>query len=217
MARRSLARRWTYDVSRLAARLTAVVFFRIRCTGRDLVPADGGVLICANHQSFLDPVLVGLACDRRLNCLARDSLFRWPPLRWLIRWYDAIPIQQEGIGIGGLKETLRRLKRGEMVLIFPEGTRTWDGSVAPPQPGICALARRGKVPLVPVGIDGAFEAWPRSKRFPRCAVIHIHIGDPIPTTQVQKLTDDELLEQIGGCITACHLAAQRGRTGFRER
>ena len=80
------------------------------------------MLVVSNHQSHLDPILVGLACDRRLNYVARDTLFGFAPFRWLIYSLDAIPIDREGIGLGGLKESIRRLRAGEMLLVFPEGT-----------------------------------------------------------------------------------------------
>jgi 1-acyl-sn-glycerol-3-phosphate acyltransferase len=208
---RSFARRCTYGIAHFLARLMAVVLFRIRCAGRHRVPKEGGVLVCANHQSFFDPVLVGLACDRRLNYLARQSLFRWAPFRWLIAWFDAIPIEREGIGIGGLKETLGRLRRGEMVLIFPEGSRTRDGMVGPIRPGFSTVARRARVPLVPVGIDGAFDAWPRDKLLPRSGVIHIQIGEPLQPAQTRKMTEQQLTEELGERMRACHAAARAGR------
>ena len=77
--KRSRAQNWTYDLTRVLARLATVVLYRIRCDGREWVPATGGALICVNHQSFLDPVLVGLACNRRLTYVARASLFSWAP------------------------------------------------------------------------------------------------------------------------------------------
>jgi 1-acyl-sn-glycerol-3-phosphate acyltransferase len=211
MAGRSVAQRWTYDLSRVLARLVGVIVFHIRCQGRCHVPAEGAALVCANHQSFLDPVLVGLACDRRLTYLARQSLFRWAPFRRLILWYDTIPIQHDGLGIGGVKETIRRLRRGQMVLVFPEGTRSRDGKIAELQPGICALARRGRAPLVPVGIDGAYDAWPRWRRFPRRAVIHIQLGPPIAEPLMQQLSDKDLVEELARRIRACHAAARLGR------
>ena len=150
-------------------RLAAVAVFKIRCFGRELVPQSGGGLVLSNHQSNLDPVLIGLACERRLNYVARTTLFRSAAFRWMVAALDAIPIDREGGGLGGLKETLKRLKRGEMVLLFPEGTRTPDGEVHAIKPGFCAIARRAAVPLVPVALDGAFDAWPRQRRFPRPA------------------------------------------------
>ena len=138
MAQRSLPQRLWYDALRVICRLTGILVFRIRCRGREFVPRDGGGLVLSNHQSHLDPVLVGLATDRRLNYLARDTLFKFAPFRWLINSLDAIPLDREGLGLGGLKETLKRLKRGELVLIFPEGTRTRDGEVGTLKPGFCA-------------------------------------------------------------------------------
>ena len=130
----------TYDLSRFAAHLVAISLFRFRCGGRAFFPIEGGAIVCCNHQSFFDPVIVGLVCDRRLNYLARENLFHSRAFGALIRWYDAIPIQRDGLGLSGLKETLRRLKRGEFVLVFPEGTRTRDGQVQTLKPGICVLS-----------------------------------------------------------------------------
>jgi 1-acyl-sn-glycerol-3-phosphate acyltransferase len=210
MSLRRLAKRWTYDLSHVATRLAAVVLLNIRVRGRHHLPREGGVLVCANHQSYLDPVLVGLACDRRLNYLARETLFRFAPFRLLIQWYDAIPIQRDGLGLAGLKETLRRLRRGELVLIFPEGTRTRDGRVAPLKPGFCALARRGHVPLLPVGIDGAFEAWPRGRAWPRLATVQVELGAPLTAAEVAGMDDAQLIDELERRIRFCHARAARG-------
>jgi 1-acyl-sn-glycerol-3-phosphate acyltransferase len=205
---RSWAKRITYDLSRITARLIGVASCRIRCEGRQHVPDAGGALVCSNHQSFLDPVLVGLACDRRLNYLARQSLFRFVLFRRLIQWYDAIPIERDGLGLSGMKETLRRLRRGEMVLIFPEGTRTRDGRLGPLKAGFTALARRGKVPLVPVAIVGAYQVWPRSQRWPWPAPIWIQFGPPISAEEVAALSDDELLGRLHRALSDCYAAAR---------
>ena len=176
-----------------------------------MAPAEGAALVCSNHQSYMDPVLIGAALRRRLNYLARDTLFDFGPFRWLIRWYDAIPIRRDGFGLAGIKATLRRLKDGEAVLLFPEGARTRDGEVSPLRPGFCTLARRGKAALVPVGIDGAFDAWPRWQRLPRTEVIHIHVGQPIPAEAVRTMTDAELVEELERRIRLCHARAREGR------
>jgi 1-acyl-sn-glycerol-3-phosphate acyltransferase len=183
----------------------------MRVSGREHYPVAGAGLVCANHQSYFDPVLVGLTCDRRMNYLARETLFGVPFLGGLIRFLDAIPIDRDGVGLGGLKETLRRLKRGELVLIFPEGTRTYDGEVQPLKPGFCALARRSNAPLIPVGIDGAFHAWPRDARWPRPAVIQIVVGEPLLPAQFATLSDDELVAELERRIRACHAEARSGR------
>jgi len=189
-------------------RLAAVLLFRIRCSGRSHVPPHGGALILSNHQSHLDPILIGVASDRQLNFVARKTLFSFAPLRWLIYSLDAIPIDREGTGFGGIKETLKRLKQEEAVVLFPEGTRTADGEVAPLKPGFCALAKRAGVPLVPAAIDGAFDAWPRFRCLPRRAKIAVRFGPPILPHEIQRFTDGELLAEVERRIRACHSAAR---------
>lgn len=211
MAERSLAKRAWYQFLHVFSRVFGAAVFKVRCSGREHEPHSGGVLVLANHQSHFDPVLVGLACRRRLNYLARDTLFGFAPLRWLIQSLDAIPIDREGIGLGGLKETLKRLRREEMVLVFPEGTRTADGEVAPLKPGFCALARRAGVPLLPVGIDGAFQAWPRGSTLPRGGVIHIWLGRPLLPAEFAQLTDEQLVAAVADRLRQCHARARAGR------
>jgi 1-acyl-sn-glycerol-3-phosphate acyltransferase len=189
----------------------AVLLFQIRGFGRERIPTSGGALVLANHQSNLDPVLIGMMFDRRLNYLARDTLFGFAPFRWLINSLDAIPIEREGLGVGGLKETLKRVRRGEMVLMFPEGTRTGDGRPRPLRPGFCVVARRAGVPLLPLAIDGAFEAWPRRRRFPRPATVRVEIGDPLLPEEIAHLDDGQLTEAIESRIWACFERARRRR------
>jgi 1-acyl-sn-glycerol-3-phosphate acyltransferase len=213
-ARRSLLKTAWYNFLHLCCRTLAVAIFRVRVIGREHVPLTGGLLVCSNHQSHLDPMLIGLVFDRRLNYLARDTLFRFLPLRLLIESLDAIPIERDGFGLAGIKETLRRLKREEAVLIFPEGTRTHDGSIAPLKPGFAALARRSKVSLLPVAIDGAYVAWPRSAPFPRPSTIHVAIGEPLSPSEFEPLSDDELIATLADRINACYAAARRLRCGY---
>ncbi|HVA49921.1 MAG TPA: lysophospholipid acyltransferase family protein [Pirellulales bacterium] len=208
---RSLPKRLWYGFVHVVCRLLATVLFRIRVRGREWVPRQGGVLVLSNHQSYFDPVLVGLACDRRLNYLARNSLFRVPGFRWLIESLDAIPIDREGLGLSGLKETLRRLKSGELVLIFPEGTRTRDGEVAPLKPGFSALARRAGVPLLPMAIDGAYDAWPRRRLLPGLSTIHIQFGQPLSADAASALDERQLVAEIERRIRECHRKARAAR------
>lgn len=213
---RSLLKRLWYEFLHIFCRLMAVVLFRIRCEGRENVPKRGGALVLSNHQSNLDPVLIGLACDRRLNYLARETLFAFAPFRLLIESLDAIPIDREGLGLAGLKETLRRLKRGELVLIFPEGTRTRDGEIAPLKPGFSALAQRSNVPLLPVGIEGSFAAWPRWQVIPLPATIHIRFGLPILPEEAIQYSDRELVAEVERRIRQCHQEAKRGISGAKK-
>jgi len=205
---RTLAQHWGYNAFRVIARFFGVTLFGLRVAGRENYPDTGGALICANHQSYFDPVLVGLTCERRMNYLARESLFRVPCLKQAIQFLDAIPIDRDGSGLSGLKETLKRLKRGELVLIFPEGTRSRDGDMNSLKPGFCAVARRSKVPLVPVGFDGAYQAWPRSAKCPRLSRTAVVVGEPIQPDQVVAMDDKQLVAELEQRIRTCHSQAR---------
>ena len=184
MSKRSLINRVWYQFLRCLICLAERSLSGSAIAATMNIPETGPVLVVSNHQSHFDPPLIGTGCWRRMNYLARQTLFRFAPLGWLIRSLDAIPIDRDGLGLGGIKESLRRLKRGEMVLIFPEGTRSRDGEVAPFRPGFTVLAARSKAWILPVAIVGAFEAWPRSRRLPRGGTIHVHYGEPIPPEEV---------------------------------
>lgn len=208
---RTAFQRCGYNALRVVCRFIAVWLYGLRVAGRERWPASGGGLVCANHQSMFDPPLVGLTCPRRMNYLARDTLFRVPGLKQLIAFLDAIPIDREGGGLAGLKETLKRLKAGELVLIFPEGTRTHDGEVALLKPGFIAVARRSRVPLIPVGLDGAYQAWPRTTWFPRLGRLGVVIGEPISPEQIAEFSDDDLLAELEQRILTCHAQARELR------
>jgi 1-acyl-sn-glycerol-3-phosphate acyltransferase len=207
-SQRSFATRAWYAFMRMSAIGISLVFFRIRCHGRHNIPKTGGVLILSNHQSHLDPPLVGMVIPRRVNYVARDTLFKNKLFAALINSLDAIPIDREGLGISGLKETMRRLKRGEMVLLFPEGTRSSDGEVHALRPGFSALVQRTGVPILPVGLEGAYDCWPRKAMGPRPGSIHLVIGEPI-TAEVAKTMDDRgLVALVEQKIRECHERAR---------
>ncbi len=200
-----------YSVCRAVCRIFGVVVFGVRVRGRQKIPRDGGLLIVSNHQSHLDPVLAGVACDRQMSSLARDTLFLVPLLRPLIKSLDAIPLDREGGGLAGLKETLRRLKKGDVVLVFPEGTRTPDGRLGSLKSGFCTLARRTGVPLQPMAIAGAFDAWPRRRLFPGQATIHVEFGQPLMPELIERLSDEQLVAEVHARIRACQQNAEAHR------
>ncbi len=198
--------RFLYAAARRVCQVFAVGLYRVRYTGRENIPAEGGVLVVANHQSHFDPPLVGMGCRREMNYLARESLFAIGPLRWIMNLFDAIPIKRDGLGLEGIKETLRRLKRGEMVLMFPEGTRTWDGQLGPFRPGFTTLALRSGACILPVGIEGAYQVWPRWRRFPDLVGrIHVHYGPVIPSEEIRSYAqrERELVEEVRNRVRAC--------------
>jgi 1-acyl-sn-glycerol-3-phosphate acyltransferase len=205
--RSRLALAW-YELVRLVTLLCAGLTGGIRATGRENLPRDGGALLVSNHLSYLDVFLLGLGVPRPLSYVARASLFVGP-LAPLIRSVGGFPIDRDRSGAGGLKETLRRLKGGSMVLIFPEGTRSRDGAIGPLKPGIAALGR-ARVPIIPAAIAGTFEAWPAGRRLPRPHAVRVHYGEPIPPETVAALTPDELTALIAERIRESQRVARRG-------
>ncbi|HLJ96342.1 MAG TPA: lysophospholipid acyltransferase family protein [Gemmataceae bacterium] len=150
--------------------------FSLRTQGHQHVPRRGPALLIANHQSFMDPILVGLAVRRHAVFLARQSLFRHRWLARLMRSLDAVPVNQEGFAREGLKTILEQLQEGRVVGIFPEGERTADGQIHPLRPGIHLLIKKLAIPIIPVGIAGAYDAWPRWRAYPIPAPLFLPAG-----------------------------------------
>ena len=208
---RTWFKRVGYLVVQSLTRYLTVTAFQVRCWGRENFPRTGGALVCSNHQSFLDPVVIGNSSSRPINYLARKSLFQFGPLGWLLDFINTIPVEREGFGVGGIRETLRRLKRGEMVLLFPEGTRCSDGHIQPFKQGFSAIARRSRVALVPVGVDGAYDAWPRSEWLPQFHQVRVVVGEPLSPELVHSLDDEQLLEELSRRIVDCIAQARQQR------
>jgi 1-acyl-sn-glycerol-3-phosphate acyltransferase len=192
--------------------LLCIVTGGLRASGQRNMPKEGGVLLISNHLSHLDVFVLGLLLPRPLNYVARSTLFV-PGLAFLIRSVGGFAIQREGMGAQGLKETLRRIRNGGIVTLFPEGTRSRDGELGELKPGIAVLASRARVPIVPTGLAGTFEAWPRSRPFPLPAPIRVHYGAPILPETIAGLDPDALTTLIRDRL----LDSQRiARAGLRR-
>jgi 1-acyl-sn-glycerol-3-phosphate acyltransferase len=177
-----LYQRFAWNTGRLISRILAVPVFRLRVSGQAHLPKTGGVLMVTNHQSFLDPWLVGVGIPRQVHSMARDSLYKGGFLHYLMELWNAFPVKRGSADLGAIRTAVDRLDKGFLVNIFPEGTRSEDGTIGTIAPGVSLILNRCKtdVPVVPVVIDGAFEAWPRGAKFPRPRQIRIHYGRPIP-------------------------------------
>jgi len=153
--------------------------FHLTSVGRHHVPAQGPVLLVANHQSVLDPPLVGGAVDRHLSFLAKAELFSIPLFGRLIRALNARPVRREGADAAALREALRTLAEGRALLIFPEGTRGTEGELRPAKAGAGMLAVLSGAAVVPVYITGSGSAWPRGRRWPRRSAVAVTFGPPL--------------------------------------
>lgn len=191
-----------------------------RVSGKPNLPKCGPALILANHQSFIDPMLLGIAAyPRRLTFLARKELFKNRVFGPFIRWCGAVPIDQ-GFGREGMKLITARLDAGEAVVVFPEGERTPTGDVLPLKAGITLLLRNGTWPIIPTGIAGAFHAWPRMQKLPKPSplflpaterTLGVHFGDAIASEEYSQWDRETMIEQLGRRIQKSHCLAKRIR------
>lgn len=176
-----------------------VVVHRLRRINTTRVPREGPALLVANHASHLDPPILGLCVTtRRMRPVARESLFKNPVFGRLLRTLGCIPLRDNEGDIGAVRTALESLKRGEVVILFPEGSRSYDGELQPFKRGAALLLRRAKCPVVPVAIDGAFEAWPRTRKFPRVLSRRVRalVGEPIPHEELMRTGDDDALDRL---------------------
>ena len=179
--------------------------FSLRMQGQRNMPRHGPALLIANHQSFLDPILCGLAARRPMVYLARKTLFKNRYAAALIRSLNAVPIDQEGVGKEGMRTVLDQLKLGKPVVVYPEGERTLTGRMQALRPGIHLLIKRAQAPIVPVGIAGAFDAMPRWAWLPTPAplfwpagkgTLSISLGQPLEARRYAEMPREEALKEL---------------------
>lgn len=175
----------------------AKVFYPWRAVDREKIPESGGVVLCANHTSFLDPILLMLAATgkRQFHVMAKAELFRIPILGFVLRHMGMISVRRGMSDISAIKEGLRVLKNDELLLVFPEGTRVREGEQAEAHPGAIVLAGRAGVPVMPVYIGGKKRLFRKTE---------VKFGDPYrlsfagrkPTQEESRKLKDELMDRI---------------------
>ncbi len=164
-----------YSLSKAIAK----TFFNYRVIGAENMIEEGPCIIAANHCSYLDPPLVGVACKRAIHYLARKSLLDAPILGPILPELNVIPVEQKNADRSALMGAIRVVRSGGAVLIFPEGTRSPDGQLQQAQPGIGMIVAKTGVPVVPVRIRGAYTVLPRGAKLPIAGRISLTIGDPL--------------------------------------
>jgi 1-acyl-sn-glycerol-3-phosphate acyltransferase len=168
---------------RFAYNIVGIELFlhRIKIEGRENVPS-GGCLIVSNHVSFMDPTTVGWAVAREIYYLGRKSLFKPPFWSWFLPICNVLPIDRDGHDIAGLRRIIKMLKEGHAVLLFPEGTRSDDGTIQPSEPGAGLVALKAGVPILPVRVFGTYESLSRHTKRLCFHPIRVVIGQPYRPT-----------------------------------
>src|SRR5580765_5995880 len=170
---------FSYRCGWLFFRFLYRTYFRWRVFNPERVPLTGPVILASNHASFLDPPLVGSGVRRPINYLARDTLFRFPGLGWLLRKWNCVPVNRDGGGAAGLRAILDRLLAGGAIILFPEGTRAPDGKLQPARSGIGLTVIKSTAVVIPVRVFGTFEAYGRHVKIPRPHRIMVKYGRPL--------------------------------------
>ncbi len=161
------------------------MFFRGEVVGQEYIPKTGAFLIAVNHASHLDAPTVGAQVPRQMSFFARKTLWKPGVAAWWLDAVGTIPVDLEGSqDIGGLKRVLRALADNKVLILFPEGTRTLDGKLQPPKPGIGLIICRSQVPVIPARIFGSYEAFGKGISFPRLGKgMSIVFGPPLTASE----------------------------------
>lgn len=159
-----------YKIGRAITYFISLILFRITITGKENIPENGSALICPNHISNIDPVVISFITNREIHYMAKAELFKNPILRWFFLKVKAFPVNREKVGVETIKTSLKILKEQEILGIFPEGHRVKEEHRIQPASGFVVFAIKTKSPIIPVRIHGEYKF--RHK-------IDITVGKPI--------------------------------------
>lgn len=177
-------------------RIIFSLVFRWQVIGREHIPKEGPVILCANHISLWDPPLLGSGIDRMVNFMAKEELFRIPVISFLITKFGAFPVKRGAGDRAAIRATLKLLEEGKILGIFPEGTRSKTGEVGEGMPGVAMFALKSQAQVIPVAIVGPYRLF---------RPIKIVYGEPIDLTRLReakssadtlKETTDLIMEHI---------------------
>ena len=195
-----------YYITRFTLYCMAVPLFRFTAHGMRHIPERGRIILASNHASNLDPLFVGVAAPRRINYLAKKELFSNRLFGFILRKIcSALPVDRDQMDRTTLREIFRLLEHEEMMLVFPEGTRTHDGRLGEAKLGVGLIAHHAKATVIPAYVRGSYEILPRhAKRIHlnRCAV---SFGPPVEldalyrqgkSKEVYKRIGDRIMDSI---------------------
>ncbi len=174
-----------YGVCHYGIAVTFDMFFRGEVAGLEHLPKSGAFLIAGNHASHLDPPMIGSQVPRQMCFFARKTLWQGPASSWWLDAVGTIPVDRDGgQDVGALKRVLRALADGKVMILFPEGTRSPDGHLQPPKPGVGFIVCKTQVPVVPARIFGSFEAFGKGAKLPKLGTpLSVVFGRPISPAQ----------------------------------
>ncbi len=159
---------WAIKICRPIIGFISRLFWRVHWRDTEHIPASGGVIIAANHQTYIDPFWVGVPVRRPIRFLAWDAAFSWPVIGYFLKLFGAWPLQLEGSDPAPIRRSLQWIGEGGAVMLFPEGGRgNPDGSMKKCKAGAVRMAIEAGVPILPVTIRGGQRVWPNTVKLPR--------------------------------------------------
>jgi len=172
-----------YNIFYTLAKFLAEFVFRRRIIHPERMIEEGPLLLAVNHSSFFDPPLAGTCSRRGVFYLARKSLLKWPFFGPLFPAMNVIPVDRDGNDMSALREVIKKVREGNGIVLFPEGTRSKDGNLQPARAGIGFIIAKTLAPVLPMRIFGAYEAFPKESKGLRFTRITVVIGEPIYFTK----------------------------------
>lgn len=208
-------REMLYVLGRTLFLALAKAVFRLRVVGKARVPATGPLILAANHVSYLDPIVVAIAFPRPVHFMAKAELFRSRPVGWLLRGVQVFPVNRGRGDREAFRASLEILRRGGVLLVFPEGTRGDGSALGDPKRGIAVLAERAGAPVIPMYVGGTERLLPRGGWRPRYARLRVAMGAPIPPPVATdgRAGQQGFAAQVMAAIAALRAEAQSGTGG----
>ena len=204
--------KFTYYFFYTLSKIIARTFFHFRVIHPERMIESGSAILAINHQSYFDPPLAGICSRRAVYFLARKTLFSIPFLGRLLPDFNVIPIDRDGNDRSALKTIIRLLRAGNGVILFPEGTRSPDGSLQQGRSGIGLIIAKTKAPVLPMRVFGAHEAFPKNAKKISFHPITVVLGEPLHFTE-EELTapagkERELYQQLSDRVMEAIAALQ---------
>ena len=186
-----------YAIGKNLSALVCRIFGRWEVIGRENIPTTGGVMLCGNHISYIDPPALGGGATRPVHFMAKLELFQIPILGALIKGVGAFPVRQKTADRAALKQAIEYLQDGEVVGMFPEGQRVFGGELGEPLPGVGMIVLRAKAPVIPVALINTDKLLPPHSVFFKFSHIKVVYGKPVPLDDLYEKGGREALDEVG--------------------
>lgn len=191
---------WLGKTLRVIATPVIRVLFRVREHGREFMPRDGAAVVAGNHRSYMDPVILWCVSPRFVHFMAKKELFEGGFVAWLLPRLWAFPVDRTGADRAALAQADVFLKAGDLVGIFPEGTRQTENGLGEARGGAAFVALRAGVPVVPVAVVGTEKVWPKGQKLPKLRRVTVVYGQPIPPEEFPEGSRKERVEALTNLI-----------------